>query len=476
MGKEDTTGIGRMKYLSILLLSFASCTFAAPVDLVRNDVDMNFVKNYLNNYYSSEDEAIAPFYYDDNVTLAEKLKKMQQFFGLEVTGNPDSETLAVMKKPRCGVPDLGTFTLTDGNPKWKRTNITYRILNYTPDMHQSDVDNAIKKALEVWSNASPLTFKRLYDGIADIMISFEVRDHRDNSPFDGPNGILAHAFQPGDNIGGDVHFDEEESWSSKGTRGYNLFIVAAHELGHSMGLSHSDDAGALMYPTYSYTEPHLFRLPQDDIDGIQAIYGKLDNPVQPTGPTTPKACDPRTTFDAVASIRGEMMFFKGRQFWRKHPQLDLELYFIALFWPNLPSRIEAAYENYEKDQLVLFKGNQYWVLNGYDIQYGYPKSIYHLGFPKTVKKIDAAFSDPESGKTYFFVGNKYWRYDEIRQTMEAGYPKNIAQTFKGVGPKIDAALQHDGYVYFFQGTKVLQFNPNSRRVQSVQRSNTWLNC
>lgn len=56
--------------------------------------------------------------------------------------------------------------------------------------------------------------------------------------------------------------------------GYNLFIVLAHELGHSLGLSHSNDPGALMYPTYSYTDPSEFRLPQDDIDGIQAIYGK----------------------------------------------------------------------------------------------------------------------------------------------------------------------------------------------------------
>lgn len=53
-----------------------------------------------------------------------------------------------------------------------------------------------------------------------------------------------------------------------------MFIVLAHELGHSLGLSHSNDPGALMYPTYSYTDPNEFLLPQDDIDGIQAIYGK----------------------------------------------------------------------------------------------------------------------------------------------------------------------------------------------------------
>uniref|UniRef100_A0A8C3IYE7 Peptidase metallopeptidase domain-containing protein n=1 Tax=Chrysemys picta bellii TaxID=8478 RepID=A0A8C3IYE7_CHRPI len=205
-------------------------------------------------------------------SLTEKLEEMQAFFGLKVTGKPDVDTLEVMKKPRCGVPDIGQYVLTDGNPKWERKDLTYRIVNYTPDMNSADVDKAIQKAFKVWSDVSPLTFKRIYDGNADIMMSFETGDHRDNSPFDGPDGLLAHAFQPGNGIGGDVHFDEAESWT-KGSNGYNLFLVAAHELGHALGLSHSTDPGALMYPTYSYTEPNEFRLPQDDINGIQTVYG-----------------------------------------------------------------------------------------------------------------------------------------------------------------------------------------------------------
>lgn len=52
---------------------------------------------------------------------------------------------------------------------------------------------------------------------------------------------------------------------------YNLFIVAAHELGHALGMSHSSDAGALMYPVYSYANG--YPLSEDDIEGIQALYG-----------------------------------------------------------------------------------------------------------------------------------------------------------------------------------------------------------
>ncbi|KAJ6664934.1 hypothetical protein lerEdw1_005906 [Lerista edwardsae] len=470
-----------MKHLSslpFLLLSFRLYTSAIPVDSGIRDGDMQLAKKYLNDFYSPDSAAIKRHKTNVSDAMTEQLKEMQRFFRLRVTGKMDAETLDVMKKPRCGVPDTGKFERTTGNPKWPNNHITYRIEKYTRHLPQLHVDKAIEKAFEVWSKVTPLTFERRTTGFADIMISFVEGDHNDNSPFDGPNGILAHAFQPGNGIGGDTHFDDAESWTVQGRRGFNLFLVAAHEFGHALGLAHSNDPGALMYPTYSFTEPSTFKLHQDDINGIQDIYGKTNNRVQPTGPTTPTACDPRTSFDAVANLRGEMVFFKGRHFWRKHPQLtNVEQYFISLFWPELPSEIDAAYESYEQDHVLLFKGDKYWVLNGYQIVSGSPKSIYQLGFPATVKKIDAAFSDPESGKTYFFVGNQYWRYDEFSQRMERGYPKRIARDFKGVGPQIDAALQHDGYVYFFQGPRLIQFDLNSKRVvANNQRSNSFLNC
>ncbi|KAM8976294.1 collagenase 3-like [Pelodytes ibericus] len=462
-----------------LVVGLSYC-MAAPVsdedssDLTQND--RRFAEKYLNRLYSSASNPTGLLRRKSPKSVQTKLKEMQSFFGLEVTGKLDEDTLDIMKQPRCGVPDIGEYNFFPRKPKWPRSNLTYRIVNYTPDLTHADVDRAMKKALKVWSDVTPLTFTRLRSGTADIMISFGKKEHGDFYPFDGPNGFLAHAFPPGEKIGGDTHFDDDEFFTTD-FKGYNLFIVAAHEFGHALGLEHSRDPGSLMYPVYSYTEMKTFLLPDDDVQGIQELYGPGKNDPNPKHPKTPEKCDPELTLDAITELRGEKFIFKDRFFWRLHPQMvEPELVLTKSFWPELPSKIDAAYEYPEKDLIYIFKGKKFWALSGYDILEDYPKKLHELGFPKTLKAMDAAVHITATGKTLFFTGEKYWSFDEENLSVDKGYPRLIEDDFPGIGDKVDAAYQRNGYIYFFNGPLQFEYSIWSKKITRVLKTNSILWC
>ncbi|XP_072259178.1 matrix metalloproteinase-18-like [Pyxicephalus adspersus] len=464
--------------MKIHLLLLLSCTALAAAFPAAPQADLEsqygeLAMTYLERFYNLKKNGGKVGRKNVN-NFTEKLREMQQFFGLNVTGKLDDKTVALMQKPRCGVSDIGEYSTVSKSSAWQKTDLTYKIVNFTPDMPQADVEYSLARAFKVWSDVTPLTFTRVYDGDCDIEIKFVVGDHQDNSPFDGPHGLLAHAFQPGPGIGGDAHFDDDERFT-KNSQQYNLFLVAAHEFGHSLGLFHSEDPGALMYPNYANTDPNRFELPQDDINAIQALYGGTSDAVQPTGPTTPSRCDPTLVFDAITSLRGEMIFFINRFIYRVFSNGEPDLLFIQDLWESLPNDIDAAYENSITGEIRAFKGSYYWTLDGFSVSQG-PRPITRLGFPKNVKKIDAAVHVEHLGKTFFFVQNKYWSYDEEKKAMDTGFPKYIAKGFPGMGPNINAAVYKNDLILFFQGTSQFQYSLESKRVIRVLPANSWLGC
>nr|XP_008528784.1 PREDICTED: matrix metalloproteinase-15 isoform X1 [Equus przewalskii] len=457
--------------------------------------------------------------------LASALAEMQRFYGIPVTGVLDEETKAWMKRPRCGVPDqFGVrvkanlrrrrrrYALT--GRKWSSHHLTFSIQNYTEKLGWYHSLEAVRRAFQVWEQATPLVFQEVpYEDIrlrrqkeADIMVLFASGFHGDSSPFDGTGGFLAHAYFPGPGLGGDTHFDADEPWtfSSTDLHGNSLFLVAVHELGHALGLEHSSNPSAIMAPFYQWMDTDNFQLPEDDLRGIQQLYGTPDGQPQPTRllPTvTPRRppqppppggkperppkpgppAQPRATerpdqygpnicdgdFDTVAMLRGEMFVFKGRWFWRVRHNRVLDSYPMPIghFWRGLPGDISAAYER-QDGRFVFFKGDRYWLFREANLEPGYPQPLtsYGLGIP--YDHIDTAIWWEPTGHTFFFQEDRYWRFNEETQRGDPGYPKPIS-VWQGIptSPK-GAFLSNDAaYTYFYKGTKYWKFDNERLRME-----------
>ena len=69
-----------------------------------------------------------------------------------------------------------------------------------------------------------------------------------------------------------------------------------HELGHNLGLSHSNVPGSIMWPSHGWRSADFVVKPQpDDVRRIQALYGVGTGTVYGTGLTAPPIWPPATS-------------------------------------------------------------------------------------------------------------------------------------------------------------------------------------
>jgi len=96
-------------------------------------------------------------------------------------------------------------------------------------------------------------------------------------------------------IAGDITFNTYQVWNINGVWDYDVFSVAAHEIGHALGLGHSSLGSSVMYPYYNGLDTGLG---SDDIAGIRSIYsGGL-----PRSPDVYDAAASNGTFATAKSI------------------------------------------------------------------------------------------------------------------------------------------------------------------------------
>ncbi|XP_019185319.1 PREDICTED: metalloendoproteinase 2-MMP-like [Ipomoea nil] len=234
---------------------------------------------YINDlsYNSSSSEAD---YFSDQLESAIRIYQTRHH--LNSTGILDADTARQMMKPRCGVADIinGTRRRPGGEvvphyrfypdePKWpaNKRHLTYGFAPGTPSKFIVPVATALK----AWHNVGEyFSFSRTGFFNADLKFALFSGEHGDGVPFDGRGGSYAHAFPP---EYGDCHFDADEHWVEFGPppNGLDIQSVALHEIGHLLGLDHSEHREAVMWEEFEYGEKKR-DLTADDINGIRALY------------------------------------------------------------------------------------------------------------------------------------------------------------------------------------------------------------
>lgn len=208
----------------------------------------------------------------DNHTLVDRtaaLRNLQAELGLPQTGVYDAQVAAVISTPRCGrAPSWGTRRwrrhATLGS-RWRLATLSYRITKYSKDLPRAAVDAAWSWAIGEVSRVTRLQFAEAPPESTrwNLEIRFEENDHGCGHSF-GPLA-LAHAMAPLD--GGDIHVNDSYDFTV-----YSLNYVFLHELCHALGVAHTTELDAVMYPVYrdAFSGKSLFH--SDDLRVLHLLY------------------------------------------------------------------------------------------------------------------------------------------------------------------------------------------------------------
>lgn len=471
---------------TLLLFIIYHLRFLHAINNEIEGADNNSLVNYLNEFGYLEDNY-------DSITSRENIKNalmlFQEYFNLHVDGEMNNETEQLIKSSRCGVRDY-PVTYKANSIVWKKNNLSWHYA-----LANDQVLNITQKAFQTWSKNTNLVFYNERNN-PDILISDKAGKHKYHrrredclNDFDKEGGVLAHAFFPNKNNSIiEVHMDSAENWDysvngSDKTK-TNLLAVLIHEIGHSLGLAHSNDPGSIMYPFYSLK----FDLNNDDILGIQSIYGTPPPP--PPTPTTfiQSTTEKTTTLEETAKtttapimhindlcehnltssmkfviINHRLYILKENLVWivslRTHSERYDQPYLLTnwvRFLPKNYKHINGVYQR-PSGEVVLIVDNIFYMFDINTLRLiDKPKALSYFNIPETSKI--HGIVNTYLGETFLLYDNMYYmQIDECSFTQKR--IGAIFDLFPSIPLGVEGAFRYiNGLIYFFKGGNFYAYN------------------
>uniref|UniRef100_A0A0B7AST3 Peptidase M10 metallopeptidase domain-containing protein n=1 Tax=Arion vulgaris TaxID=1028688 RepID=A0A0B7AST3_9EUPU len=194
-----------------------------------------------------------------------------------------------------------------------------------------------------------------------------------------------------------------------------------------MGLGHSDDPNAIMFPVYR----EVAELGQDDINGIEELYG----PNRGVRPVSPDGSRPRTPAPPVFRRTPDT---RAPPYQTVRPGLTTQMPVDLCRTINVDAVFEEPTSTWiGRIYVAVSDENVHTITQHGDlIKSRLLKDVY----PEVPVNPDVAFSISKKKTVYFIKDNTMWAYKE--GLLEAGYPRSLRSLQFPERPKFSVTINH----------------------------------
>ncbi|XP_018405480.1 PREDICTED: matrix metalloproteinase-2-like [Cyphomyrmex costatus] len=424
------------------LVAFLSVTISASTPTIQNLVNVEVIE-YLQKYgYLNEVDVTTHTSIEDE-QIKQAIALFQEYYQIPDNGALNDNTLHQMRQPRCGLPDMSHQEQNSVVAKWRKTHLTW-------NFHLADADT-LKTTAHAWLLHILISYREGFHTYVDSR-----RNEICSGLFDGPGGVLGHAFAPTNDLvqTTEIHIDGSEHWhiylnENVPDNKVHLLYTLTHEIGHSLGMSHSTYRDSIMF---LYVTNNTVKLSLEDSLAIQRLYGiKKPNVV-------PSTRSPPVTTNTTKTTSN------------KRDLCDLQYKGPIALNDYLPANvsINAAYQR-PSGEIVIFANNQIYMIDypSLRLKDGWPKRPFDLKLP-TNMHVNAALVT-NRGQTYvIFNDDSVALLNECDMTVN-GY-HTLQSIFPGIPPSPTLAFRYiDGSLYFLHKRQYYKFNEFTRTVTNADK-------